>query len=496
MTSISPHSDGTSSPRRWVFFAVVSLGLLMVTLDNSILYTALPVLGEKLGATPSEQLWIINAYLLVLVGLIMGMGTLGDRIGHRKMFLTGLAIFGGASLACAYAPNAWMLILSRGVLGLGAAIMMPSTLALIRVTFPDERERNLAIGIWSSIAVVGAATGPIAGGFLLEHFWWGSIFLINVPIVLIALAMTLAIAPPNIPNPNKHWDVLSSLYALIALSGFTLVLKQGAAGEVTGAVIGSVFLAVGGTLFTRRQRRLSDPMLTFDIFRSPVFLGGVIAASGSMFALGGMEILTTQNLQLAQDFTPLAAGVVVASAAVTALPFSAVGGGLLHRIGFRPLISGGFSVITVGILLCYLGSEQDLLPLFVAGLMLAGVGVGSVLSVSSIAIVGSAPVHRAGMAAGVEEVSYEIGMLTAIAITGSLQAALFEAKLPENLREQGTEALYNDATQPVAAAAFTDAYHVAVLVTAGAALAFALMTARLFRGNPKSGEVLAHATTE
>ncbi len=216
---MSAHDPTTTPAQRWGFFAVISLGLFIIGLDNSILFTALPELNAQLDTTSSEALWIISAYPLVMAGLLLGSGTLGDKIGHRLMFLTGLAIFGVASLAAAFAPTALVLIFARGLLGVGAAAMMPAMLALIRLTFSNERERNTAIGVWGSVAVVGAALGPVVGGTLLEVFWWGSIFLINVPIVVVALVLTVWLAPKNMPNPDKHWDALPSLYALFALSG-------------------------------------------------------------------------------------------------------------------------------------------------------------------------------------------------------------------------------------------------------------------------------------
>ncbi|WP_284710446.1 MFS transporter, partial [Actinomyces sp. 186855] len=234
----APAASPTTRGQRWTFFTIISLGLLMIGLDNSILYTALPQLNEQLHATETQQLWVVNAYPLVLAGLLLGTGTLGDRIGHRRMFVLGLGAFGLASLAAALAPTAWALVAARALLGLGAAIMMPATLALIRLTFDDEIERNTAIGIWGSVAVVGAAAGPTVGGLLLEHFWWGSVFLINVPIVAAALALTLRLAPPNVANPAKSWDALSSLYALAALSSLVLAIKSSARadwGLVAGA---------------------------------------------------------------------------------------------------------------------------------------------------------------------------------------------------------------------------------------------------------------------
>src|SRR5690606_31161072 len=206
-----------SHSNRWVLLVTVAAGLLLITLDNTVLYTALPTLTRELHATSTQALWIINAYPLVMAGLLLGAGTLGDRIGHRQMFLIGLVLFGIASVLAAFSPTATILIAGRAFLAIGAAAMMPATLALIRLPFSDERERNLAIAIWGSVSVVGAALGPIIGGLLLQHFWWGSVFLINVPVVILAFVSTWLVAPSGERDRSKHWDMLSSLQALIAL---------------------------------------------------------------------------------------------------------------------------------------------------------------------------------------------------------------------------------------------------------------------------------------
>lgn len=446
--------------QRWGFFAVVSLGLLMIGLDNSILYTALPALEHALGAGPEQGLWIINAYPLVLSGLLLGTGALGDRVGHRLMFIVGLAIFGLASLGAAFAPGPLELIVARGMLGMGAAVMMPATLALIRLTFPDERERNTAIGIWGSVAVAGGALGPVVGGALIQHFWVGSVFLINVPIVVIALVLTVALAPENLPNPDKQWDVVSSFYALVALSGLTMAIKQ-AAQSPAATLAALAAAAVGAWLFVRRQHRLADPLLTFDIFRSRLFTGGVLAAAGGMFVLAGADLMTTQKLQLVDELTPLHAGATVAVMALCAIPASTLGGAYLHKVGFLPLIAGGFLGAVVGAVALAAGWTS-------IGMVLLGLSAGSVMSVSSIAIIGSAPMHRSGMAAGVEEVSYELGTLVTVALTGSLlQAAL----------DRGVE--------------YTDAYNGVIGVLAAGAACFAVATWWCFRDNPKSGGVNA-----
>lgn len=434
---------------RWSFFAVVSLGLLMISLDNSILYTALPVLTTQLGATPTQALWVINAYPLVLSGLLLGAGSLGDMVGHRLMFVIGLCIFGVASLAAAFAPNPELLIAARAVLGAGAAVMMPATLALITLTFPDEQERNTAIGVWASVAVVGAALGPVVGGALLRWFWWGSVFLINVPIVALALVLTVVLAPENMPNPAKQWDWLSSLYALLALTGLTMSIKS-------PSLAAAATCFVGAALFVLRQRRIPEPLLTFDIFRSRLFAGGVIAAAGSMFVTAGVELMTTQKLQLVDAFSPLHAGLTIIAMAIAAFPASVLGGYFLHRVGFLPLIAGGFAVAAAGTW-ALAGNFM------VLGLVLSGVGVGAVMSVASIAIIGSAPLHRSGMAAGVEEVSYEFGSLVTVAFTGSLLQ-----------REVASGATHLEGYQQV------------LFILALSSLVFGLITWWCFRDNPKT----------
>ena len=322
VTMTSTHSN------RWLLLLTVGAGLLLITLDNSVLYTALPTLTRELGASAAQGLWIINAYPLVMAGLLLGAGTLGDRVGHRRMFLVGLVLFGLASLFAAFAPSAEALIAARAFLAVGAAAMMPATLALIRVTFEDERERNIAIAIWGSLSVIGAALGPIVGGFLLGHFWWGSVFLINVPVVVLAFFATLVVAPKIAGDPSQPWDIVSSLQALVALSALVIAIKEMAhAGSswVTPVVAFGVAV-VAATVFTRRQFRMTYPLLDFSIFRNNAFLSGTFAAAFSLFAIGGVELATTQRFQLVEGWTPLDAGLLVSVAALGSLPTAILGG--------------------------------------------------------------------------------------------------------------------------------------------------------------------------
>lgn len=486
----------TGTSRRWLLLAVVSAGLLLITLDNSILYAALPTLVEDLGATSSEGLWIINAYPVVMAGLLLGSGTLGDRVGHRRMFLIGLVVFGAASLVAAFSPTPEALIGSRAFLAVGAAAMMPATLALIRVTFEDERERNVAIAVWGTMAVVGSALGPIISGILLQHFWWGSVFIINVPVVVIALVATLALAPPNDPDPSKHWDLVSSLLALVALVGLVMAIKETAKTGPALAVIAAAVLAatVGGWAFVRRQRQLPHPLLEFAIFRNRAFLSGVLAAGFALFAISGVQLVTTQRFQLVEGFTPLRAGFLVAAVALGAFPTAMLGGAVLHRVGLLPLITGGLALGAGGTVLVLLNFATSM-PLLVTGLIVTGAGLGAAMSVASSAIMGNVPARRAGMASSVEEVSYEFGGLIAVALLGSLLTAVYSATVdlpagvPERARDSLDSALAlagegagaDTALITAASEAFDGAYFAVMTVVAAALAVGTLVTGLLLR---------------
>ncbi|MCQ9353051.1 MFS transporter [Corynebacterium sp. 153RC1] len=468
----------TAHNNRWLFLGVLSAALFLIGADNSILYTALPVLREQLHTSEVQALWIINAYPLVLASLLLGTGTLGDKIGHRRMFEVGVVIFGLSSLFAALAPSATWLIVARGLLGFGAATMMPATLALIRTTFTDVRERNTAIGIWGSVATIGAALGPVLGGFLLEHFYWGSVFLINVPIALAAVIATQWLAPPNLANPQRHWDLTSSLLAMVTLTGTVLLIKQFASTHIDWAHVGlsAAAMLLGAVAFQWRQRLLSDPLLTWDIFRNRLFVGGVLAAAMSMFVLAGTEMITTQHFQLAEGFSPLQAGLVTAAMALCAFPTSILGGANLHRWGFQSLIAGGFAFMAVGSAVAAYALTQGMFPLLIGGLMLSGAGAGLVMSVTSTAIIGSAPKHRAGMAASVEEVSFEFGTLISVAALGSLFPYFYALRAP---------AQYADAMVPQAHQAISTSYLYILLIVLVVSALSAALTAYAFRGNPK-----------
>jgi DHA2 family multidrug resistance protein-like MFS transporter len=507
-----------SKARRWLVLATVSAGLLMVSVDTTVLYTALPALTSDLQADAAQKLWIINAYPLVMAGLLLGAGTLGDRIGHKRMFLTGLALFAAASLLAAFAPSPPVLIAARAFLAVGAAAMLPATLSLIRITFDDEHERGIAIGVWGTMAVLGAALGPIVGGLLLQHFWWGSVFLLNIPVVLLALAATVALVPGGPGHRDRPWDLIASLQAMVALVGLVYVVQEATKPDPAPLAIAGALLAAaaGCSMFVRRQRRQAYPLIDFSLFRNRSLLTGVIAAALAMAATAGIELLLTQRLQLVLGLTPLHAGLIVTAFATGSLPVGVLAGGLLDRTGARPLIGGGLFLGALGVLVTLL-LTPGAIPLLgggrspawvVPGLVLVGAGLGIVMVAASAAIISGAPPQRAGMASSIESVSYELGSLAGVTVLGTILTAVYAstihlpatapAQAAGGIDEARAAAGHLPAGQArtlldAAASAFNNGYTLALAITAIALAAGSAFTCRyLKRQSSTSAEQARH----
>ncbi|MFE3599718.1 MFS transporter [Streptomyces sp. NPDC059142] len=511
-------NKGSPSPhggvRRWWVLVTVSVGLFLITVDGSVLYTALPTLTEDLGANASQKLWIINAYPLVMTGLLLGAGTLGDRVGHKRMFLAGLILFGVASTVAAFAPGPAALIGARAFLAVGAAAMMPATLSLIRITFDDERERTLAIAVWGSVSVVGITLGPIVGGLLLEYFWWGSVFLINVPVVLLALVAGAVLVPADAHRSDRPWDLVASLQVMAGLVGLVYSIKEVAKpdSDLSHVAVALFVSAAGFTLFVRRQRRQAPPLLDFALLRHPHIVSGIAAASLAMFAAAGIQLVLAQRLQLVVGLSPLQAGLLVAAFAAGALFAGGVAGSLAWRIGPRPLIVGGLLTTAAGVLLTllltpgvvpFLRIYPDHPAWIVPGLIVAGAGTGLAMTAASAAIMGNAPARRAGMAASVEEVSYELGSLLGVAILGSVLTSLYTSTLnlpddaPTTAKDSLDQALLASGRLPAERAdmllnaahgAFDNGYTLVLLIITGVLAVGAAATARLLGRTPATAE--------
>lgn len=482
---------------RWLVLTIVSSALLLIVIDMTVLYTALPRLTHDLQASASEKLWIMNIYPLIVAGLLPGLGTLGDKFGHKRIFMIGLVVFGIASLSAAYSPNPEVLIASRALLACGAAMMMPATLSIIRLTFTDEKERSLAIGIWASIASGGAAIGPVAGGILLEYFWWGSVFLINVPVVLVALLLSIKNLENHALASSRKWDLVGSIQIMFALIALTYAVKELAKRDASMAIFVAALLigTVAAFLFVRRQKKSAEPLIDFSLFRNHLFSAGVIAALVASASMTGMELVFSQRMQLIEGFSPLQAGLVILPIPLAAFIAGPIAGIYLPRIGSAKLLSWSLAMTALGIIL-YILTYRLSAPVYLVGLAIMGFGVGAAMTGASSSIMTNAPAEKSGMAASVEEVSYELGNALGVTLFGSILSVFYTAKLvlpaqtsiPASVRDSLDEALLaaqhlprQDAASLIATAsqAFESAYIVVVVSTAILLLAAVFVLKRM-----------------
>lgn len=421
---------------RWLVLAIVTSTLFLIVIDMTVLYTALPHIMQDLDGTAADKLWIINAYPLVVAGLLPGAGILSDRLGHKRLFISGLPMFALASWCAAYSPTAGLLIASRVFLAVGAAMMMPATLAIVRNIFSDERERALAIGIWAAVASGAAALGPVLGGVLLEYFWWGSVFLINVPVAMVVLPFACWLIPHHDGNRQRTFDLVGSLQIMFGLVGVVFALKElshinaSLFSAAAAAIIGALFL----TLFVRRQQRAVQPMIDFSLFRNGGFSGGVVIAIVSGVALTGVELVLTQRLQLVLNMSPLMSALIMLPLPVAAVLAAPLAGVLLPRYGERSVIMSSFAISLLGIIsmlvLFNRGVAWQMLAMFVTG-----GGFGAMFTAASTAIMLNTPEEKAGMVAAIEDVSWELGGVLGVTLLGGIMTAVYSygLTLPDGL---------------------------------------------------------------
>jgi DHA2 family multidrug resistance protein-like MFS transporter len=415
--------------RRWLVLGIAASGLFLICVDLTVLYVALPALTRDLAATNTERLWILNAYPIVVAGLLPGLGTLGDRHGHRLLFACGLVGFGLASLVAAYASTAALLIAGRAGLGVGAAMMMPATLAIIRTTFSDPHERNIAIGLWAGMASAGMALGPLIAGLLLERYWWGSVFLINVPVVAVALVLTLWLVPRRAAPGGAPWDLPGSLQILVGLTALVFAIKELARQDFAAWRL-ALALALGiGFIgwYLRRQRTRPQPLLDLSLFRLPDFAGAFAAACLGTAGMVGMELALSQYLQLVEQRSALGAALVFLPAAVAGFIAGPLSGRLMRRLRPALLACTAFMLAASCAVTLALLPEAGIAWPVVRLLLIAGIGLGIGASVTfaSSTIMGAAPPERGGMAASIEEVGFELGNSLGVAVFGSVMTVAY-----------------------------------------------------------------------
>ncbi|WKV74831.1 MFS transporter [Streptomyces sp. PCS3-D2] len=443
MAGTNAATAGTPSPwrrlgaasggaNRWVVLAVLCVSLVLVALDATILHVAVPSVTEDLRPGPIELLWIVDAYPLVCASLLILFGTLGDRVGRRRILLLGYGLFGAASATAALADNAPVLIAARALLGIGGAMIMPATLSILRQVFPDRRERALAIGIWTAVAAVGAASGPVLGGFLVEHFWWGSVFLINIPLMALILPLGRWLLPESRGGADGPWDVLGALMAAAGVLGAVLGIKRlGAERHLLDAealvplLLGAVLLV----LFVRRQKRREHPLIDMRMFSRAAFSTSVACIVLAMLALVGLELIAVQYLQLVLHLSPLETGLRLLPLTFAAMAAGATGSYTLARVGPRTMVSLGFVLTGCAVLLLTLMGQQDRPVLLTAGFVLLGFGLQTTLFAAYESMLSEAPAETAGGAASIGETSYQLGAGIGIALLGSVMNAAYRPGL-------------------------------------------------------------------
>jgi DHA2 family multidrug resistance protein-like MFS transporter len=499
--------------RQWLGLAALLLPTMLMTADLGVLWLATPYLTADLRPSGTELLWITDVYGFMTAGFLLVMGTLGDRVGRRRLLMVGAVLFLVASLAAAYAPNAAVLIAARAVLGIAGAAVLPSTLGLISHLFADARQRATATAMWVTALSVGLGVGPLVGGLLLVHFWWGSVFLIGVPVMVLALVSAPLLLPEYRDPSAGRLDKLSVALFLLGVLPLVYAVKQVAVHGFGPQVAVTALLGVAFTVaFVRRQRRLADPLLDLRLFGRRTFAAALIVLLVGMLALNGVGFLIPQFLQLVGGLSPVAASLWLLPGAAGLIAGSQLTPLLARRFAPAYVLAGGLLVMVVGFLAIVGASATPAgIAFAVVGNALTLFGVAPISVLCTGMAVASAPEEKAGAAAASGQTAYDLGLALGIAVTGTIATAVYRstlagslpAGLPAGVRDTAIEslggALATSSSEVVAIgrAAFTSGLHTAAIVSAVLAVGLAVLVTTLLKSpsKPRTSAVAGASNT-
>ncbi|KAA0912387.1 MFS transporter [Streptomyces apricus] len=480
-------------PRRWLILVVLCLSTLVLVIDNMVLTVAVPTITEDLGASAQEVQWVLESYMLVFAGLLLTAGSLSDKFGRRKVMIIGLALFGAASVIGMVAATPEQLILGRVLMGVGGALVMPSTLSILITVF-DEGERPKAIAVWSAVAMVGLVGGPVLGGALLAHYWWGVVFLINIPIAALAIVAAMVLMPES-KGPWRRADPVGMVLSVVGMGALVWTINELPKGglEHAGTRVSLAVTVAALVGFALWEKRHASPMVPLALFRDRVFTGASFSLVLLTLANGGLMLVLTQYLQFVLAYTPTEAGLAFTPLAVATLVFNALGASLIAKTGNRVMAVLGLLVIASGFAVLSTLTTSSGWGVLAGAMVLMGAGSGLAMPAAMAAMMGAIPEEHAGVGSALNDTIQQAGAALGVAVLGAVLTSTFTAHMPgsapEAARHSIGEALaVTDRTKDAALldavhSAFTDAMSASFLVGAAgvvgaAVLAFFLMKDR------------------
>ncbi|MDQ4090590.1 MAG: MFS transporter [Actinomycetota bacterium] len=496
--------------RRWWTLAVMCLSLMVIGVDNTILNVALPTLVRDLDASTSQLQWIVDSYTLVFAGLLLTAGSLGDRFGRRRALSIGLLIFGAGSVASAVAGSADHLIFTRALMGIGGALIMPATLSIISNVFTVPAERARAIAVWAGFSAMGIAIGPLSGGWLLEHFWWGSVFMVNIPIVALALTGGRLFVPESKDPTPRRLDPVGAVLSIVGLVTLVWAIIEAPVHGWTHGTTLAAFAAATVFLgaFVAWELRTDHPMLDVHFFGNPRFSAASTAVTLVFFALFGSTFLQTQYLQFVLGYSALEAGLRVGPIALVLMVVAPTSARLVERVGTKLIVAAGLAIVCLSLVILSFATVTSGYGPVLASLLIMGLGMGMTMAPATESIMGSLPRHKAGVGSAVNDTTRQIGGALGVAILGSLLASTYASSLGDGVPAaakasvgaaldlaRGLGGEQGAALALSAKSAYVDGMGVGVQVAAGVALlgsiialAFLPSRARMEEGAPADQE--------